>query len=654
MHTANTIKFSTIIWLVMMLGSFRAKPQASRTATTPPIATTNAVHPPKKLTNDAPPPPIRGFADLHTHQFANLAFGGKAFVGAAFGPIERALPHCDYVDGGFPGNPFDWVHGPGGIRDLLGQAVKMTILPGHHVGGFPEFDGWPRWDSYTHQAMYEDWLYRALQGGLKLMVMLAVNNEFACGLIEKAPGRSCDDMEAVDLQIQAAKTMEQYIDAKSGGPGLGWYRIVTSPQQAREVINNGKLAVVLGIEVDGLFGCKLGADCSVAQVRNGLKKYFELGVRHFFPIHLNSNEYGGAALYNQLTTAALLAPLLGLVRDCSEEGYLYHHPRYQSTPEGLPLKATCNAQGLTELGKSLIKQMIRAKVIIDVNHMSALAFKDTFTIAKAYDYPVVAGHTGFLDISNGDNRHEGNLSREQVSQIRGLGGMIGIIAHQGDLDTIQTYRGGRVILEHLCGNTSETLAQAYLYAVTEMQGGPVAFGTDFNGLAGLPGPRFGPEACPGGLDLVVDWARLQYPFHIAATGGWMERSVVGHKTFDFNTDGLAHIGMLPDLIADLENLFGGRSEMLDPLLSSAEGYIKMWEKIEDSHFDIFVTPTGCSSCGDGSPENPFADLPLAVREAQGGGNIFLSPGTYLFAPNIIPKNLKLANWPGRDGTVEIH
>jgi hypothetical protein len=30
----------------------------------------------------------------------------------------------------------------------------------HHVGGFPEFDGWPRWDSVTHQAVHIDWLQR--------------------------------------------------------------------------------------------------------------------------------------------------------------------------------------------------------------------------------------------------------------------------------------------------------------------------------------------------------------------------------------------------------------------------------------------------------------------------------------------------------------
>jgi hypothetical protein len=44
------------------------------------------------------------------------------------------------------------------------------------------------------------------------------------------------------------------VDAASGSPGRGWYRIVDSPSEARAVISSGRLAVVLGIEVDNVFG----------------------------------------------------------------------------------------------------------------------------------------------------------------------------------------------------------------------------------------------------------------------------------------------------------------------------------------------------------------------------------------------------------------
>jgi hypothetical protein len=50
--------------------------------------------------------------------------------------------------------------------------------------------------------------------------------------------------------------------------------------------------------------------------------------------------------------------------------------------------------------------------------------------------------------------------------------------------------------------------------------------------------------------------------------------VTGQRTFDFNTDGLAHIGLMPDLIADLALL----NTNLDPLMRSAAGYVTAWRK----------------------------------------------------------------------------
>jgi hypothetical protein len=101
-------------------------------------------------------------------------------------------------------------------------------------------------------------------------------------------------------------------------------------------------------------------------------------------------------------------------------------------------------------------------------------------------------------------------------------------------------------------------------------------GTDFNGFAGLPGPRQGGEACPGGGEQGTT-AGVNYPFTAVATGQQMDRSVVGDKTFDINSDGLAHVGILPDLIADFQAMDLTAAE-LEPLLRSAEGYVNVWEK----------------------------------------------------------------------------
>ena len=42
------------------------------------------------------------------------------------------------------------------------------------------------------------------------------------------------------------RQMEAWIDEQHGGPGEGWFRIVTTPEEYRQVVRDGKLAVILG------------------------------------------------------------------------------------------------------------------------------------------------------------------------------------------------------------------------------------------------------------------------------------------------------------------------------------------------------------------------------------------------------------------------
>ena len=65
---------------------------------------------------------------------------------------------------------------------------------------------------------------------------------------------------------------------------------------------------------------------------------------------------------------------------------------------------------------------------------------------------------------------------------------------------------------------------------------------------------------------------------------------IGNRTFDYNTDGLANIGLYPDFIADLR-ANGMSNQDLKPLFRSAEAYVRMWESASD------VTPpeVSCST-----------------------------------------------------------
>ncbi len=56
----------------------------------------------------------------------------------------------------------------------------------------------------------------------------------------------------------------------------------------------------------------------------------------------------------------------------------------------------------------------------------------------------------------------------------------------------------------------------------------------------------------------------------------LSRSFAGEeRDFDINLDGMAHYGMLPDLLQDMRNV-GLTAEDLIPLFRSAYDYVQMW------------------------------------------------------------------------------
>src|SRR3546814_18942075 len=67
-------------------------------------------------------------------------------------------------------------------------------------------------------------------------------------------------------QVKYLYQLQDYVDAQEGGPGKGWFRIVSSPADARKVINDGKLAVVPGLEFADLFNCTTKSVAGVGEV----------------------------------------------------------------------------------------------------------------------------------------------------------------------------------------------------------------------------------------------------------------------------------------------------------------------------------------------------------------------------------------------------
>ena len=65
----------------------------------------------------------------------------------------------------------------------------------------------------------------------------------------------------------------------------------------------------------------------------------------------------------------------------------------------------------------------------------------------------------------------------------------------------------------------------------------------------------------------------------------LRKLVNGQRDWDFNIDGLAHYGMIPDFLQDLKNV-GIKTDMMMPIFSSAEEYILMWEKAEKNKANV--------------------------------------------------------------------
>jgi microsomal dipeptidase-like Zn-dependent dipeptidase/PKD repeat protein len=671
---------------------------------------TDRLNPPANASTDPSPTcALQGYADLHVHMFAEMAHGGAVLAGKAYAPdpdpygksgINQALEQDFTTLASLVDTDGDAVPAPvlcPGYVDVIdpNNGCQETFFHGDHdalvgdpIGSFlgtqdgaqsnlgaPVFNGWPRWSSTTHQQMYYKWLERAWQGGLRLITMLAVTNEALCRGSRHEAGTNClDSMQPIDAQIAETKRFESFIDEQFGADAddQGWFRIVYTPAQARQVIAEGKLAVVLGIEVAELFNCKFPisqcdgsdgfiSDCNFSEETNGRKpenedveactpdyirdkvqEYYDLGVRHVFPIHNFDNAFGAAATWQDGIEVGnrVVEDHWWRTENCFHDGYgfalgsftqallalLKFDDEIGDIPTRFPIAhADCNELGLFPLGRVLIEELMAKGMLIDVDHVSNRAFDDILDMAEERDppYPVVATHVLSFDLHEQDVRHERHRTRAQLERIRDVGGMIAAMLKDEVQDTGR--KGERQTVDYApaevrddCRYSSKTFAQAYAYAVDVMEA-PVAMGSDFNGVAGHFGPRFGNEACGGDLtEQSQQYAagnRLEYPFRLGGFGTF-DKQVTGDKVFDYNVDGMAHIGLLPDFVADLETVGMAQSD-LSMMFRSAEHYVRVWERA------LGVEPAAdapaCRQCGGISigPDPFYSDTTLFFSPSGG-------------------------------------
>jgi len=498
---------------------------------------------------------VKGFVDGHMHQMAFEFLGGKAHCGRPWHPFgaPSALRDCPDHEVG------------NGCAAILENVLYGNPARCHDPVGWPTFKDWPHPESLTHESSYYRWLERSWRGGQRIFVNLLVENRVLCEVYPfRATGYNCNEMDSVRREAQRMYELQDYVDAQSGGPGKGWYRIVKNPFQARRVINRGKLAVIMGMEVSEPFGCRLvpvnqpAPGCNEASITAALDELRELGVRQLEI----TNKFD-----NALTGVAGDGGELGVVINggqfmtsggfwdlgpCEDPDNHDNSPGISATenetqdqifaglaallpPLPLPIpfdQPACNQRGLSDLGEHAIREIAERHMVFDPDHMSVLGRNQALDLLEELDYSgVISSHSW--------------STPNAVPRIFKLGGVITPYGRDstGFVHKWQEVRDARRGRQYF----------------------GLGWGADMNGFGSQGGPR--------GVDVPNP---VVYPFKSFDGKQTIKQQVSGERVYDINADGVAHYGLFPDWVEDLRILSGDR--IVRDLSRGAEAYLQMWER----------------------------------------------------------------------------
>jgi microsomal dipeptidase-like Zn-dependent dipeptidase len=207
-----------------------------------------------------------------------------------------------------------------------------------------------------------------------------------------------------------------------------------------------------------------------------------------------------------------------------------------------------NVIGLSAQGAVAIQHMMDRGMLIDVDHMSQASVSQTISLAKSrlpVNYPLFSGHNNLRGSAGPGSFKERQLTPQQYKDIGSLHGMAGIGAANTDAQAWLS-----------------TLSQT----VSAMNVGNlpvIAFGTDADGMEFMMPPRAGSAVNP---------ATPLPPPAIPLT-----LSHDGTRTWDYNHDGVAHYGLLPDFLLDVASLQsqGGPSVVVQ-MFNGAQSFYDTW------------------------------------------------------------------------------
>lgn len=526
----------------------------------------------------------RGYIDAHTHGMAFEFLGGQVHCGRPWHTWGVAFALRDCPD-------HELTTGKGALVEAF-----LSGQPTHDPVGWPTFKDWPAPHSLTHEGTYYKWMERSWRGGQRLLVNLLVENNQLCTLYP-LKRNSCDDMASIRLQARDMRLLERYVDAQHGGPGKGWYRIVTHPDEARRVINAGKMAVVMGIETSVPFNCHYnavtrGSGCTQATLDKHLDEMKQLGVVQMELVNKFDNSLSGVAgdtgttgyLVNGANTLETLSPWK--MRTCVPNDYpadngVHDKNQDNSAPipdqdalfgavlsvlpvnlPAIPLYPSphhCNDHGLTALGEHVIRGMAKRNMLFDPDHMSLKARKAALDVTEGLGYSgVLSSHSW--------------STPDAYPRIYQQGGFIAPYAG----DSTSFVDAWRKLQE---------------WASPQSYWG-VGFGADINGLGAQGDPRGAGVANP-----------VTYPF-TGYNGVVIGKQQSGQRTYDINADGVSHYGLYPDWVEDLRKLAG--PDIVQDLARGTEAYLQTWERAYG------IAPNACTVAAEQLPASTFTALPKGL------------------------------------------
>jgi len=560
-----------------------------------------------------------GYVLTHEHPAYALAFGGNYAFGGSAGNVEHGIMKKGYTTqcGGCKvGTKCD--HG-----EVKGNFTGAVGALGRDMGDHKSHMG-PRHDSFSHLRYATDWIKAAHEAStpLKIMVAFTVESEAMCEQLYYAnkgnggPGGdySCskgDSLASMKRQIAAMKAWVADND--------DWMAIAYDAQDARRIVTEGKLAIVLGVESDYAFGAENRRFDPVDR----LELYYKLGVRTFYLAHKVNSRLAGADVYRSkdeiggkiirgtqalagcfyVDDSAANVPLengkghqfcnnkcgkggfrgakvtdkcVAKYSDLSEVNYVEYvvgngggwfngfdvYPKLPGfSAGGSAVKGGIerNNLGLSHDGERVVRAAMQLGMIINLDHISSEARKDVAAISKAFaNYPMNALH----------NNPNAMLVANSTSALK-TPGPSEFDLDDGELDLVKNsggFFGVRVApldaanypesgVTKNCPNTATETAKILAYLLDRKL--PVGYSLDYSTITQAVHSRTHAKC---GTKLGGGDAFHRYGSHV--------------------TEGLSHVGMMTKWHDELSRV-GLKPKYLNKLENKGpEAFVRMWERSE--------------------------------------------------------------------------